>query len=900
MTHTSIPHVKHTLENGLEVILHEDHACPVVSVYVYYHVGSSREEPGRSGFAHLFEHMLFQGSKNVEDNGHFRRVQGAGGTLNGTTNVDRTNYFETLPSNQLELALWLESDRMGLLLPAMTQAKLDNQRDVVSNERRQSYENRPYGLVHETLLRHLYPQGHPYHWPTIGSMEDIAAADLGAVTHFFRRWYGPNNASLVIAGDFDPTHAMALVEAYFGGLRRGPEVAVPNAEAANLGSEKRILIEDQIQIPQLTVVWPTVQAWHADEPALGLLMDVLSANKCSLLDAALELDEQLVTSITASHHAAERAGTLTLNLRPNPGVSLERLLERLDELLLKFVEHGVSAERIENLKARSKGALLRSMETVAQRAAWLGIDNCLGADPGRIAERFQGLDAVGLQEVLAVARRYVVGMPRVLISTVPKGQRELALPDSLFDGGESTRVPAAAHQELPELALREGGPDRSQAPEPAPRPSFQSPVIWHGKLANGLPIVGALADRIPISRLSVAFPAGRLRESSSSLGLSELTARLLNEGTQELTPTALVDTLDGLGANLSAGSGEDDIVLSLSVLDEHIERGMGLLQDLIASPRFAAADFERLQRQLLVDQRARLDQAGALASEGFRGLLFGSGPKGASSLGTPASIASLSAQDVRDFWRTHADPARARITYMGGLGRERVEQLLAPLGALEAAPPVCDPELSGDAGAVLDGRVHLIDKPGAKLSELRIGHRGVARSDPEWFPLFVMNYILGGSFTSRLNLNLREDKGYTYGIRSSFVAGSTQGSFVVSSAVDTRVTAAAVGEILGELRGLQGGLREDEVEFARSSLVQSLLRTFESPAALMSAAEAIGKYAWADDYPAERLAWLKGMQAAELSRLARAYVNPDRLCILVVGDRASVEPELIRAGLRVD
>src|SRR5262245_16686987 len=311
-----VPFTKHVLRDGLELVPHEDHSEPVVAVYVYYHVGSSREEPGRSGFAHLFEHMLFQGSQHVADNDHFRLIQEAGGALNGTTNQDRTNYFETLPSEHLELALMLESDRMGFLLPAMTQAKLDNQRDVVSNERRQSYENRPYGLVHETLLAALYPPSHPYSWPTIGSMADIAAASLEDVARFFRRWYGPNNATLAIGGDFEPARARELVERWFGALPPGPPVERPAPQPAALPETRRVVLEDRVQQPQLTLCWPTVHAGHPDEAALDLLGDVLSANRSSLLDRALTIDEELASLVTIAHTAQERAGMLVVNLRP--------------------------------------------------------------------------------------------------------------------------------------------------------------------------------------------------------------------------------------------------------------------------------------------------------------------------------------------------------------------------------------------------------------------------------------------------------------------------------------------------------------------------------------------------------------------------------------------------------
>src|SRR5262245_7187268 len=452
-----IPFTKHVLANGLEVVLHEDHSEPVVAVYVYYHVGSSREERGRSGFAHLFEHMLFQGSQHVADNDHFRLIQEAGGTLNGTTNQDRTNYFETLPSEHLELALMLESDRMGFLLPAMTQAKLDNQRDVVMNERRQSYENRPYGLVHEMLLSALYPPGHPYSWPTTGSMADIGAATLEDVSRFFRRWYGPNNATLAIGGDFETARVLELVERWFGGLPPGPPVERPAPEPARLGETRRMVLEDRVQQPQLTLAWPTVPLGHPDEAALDLLADVLSANRSSVLDRALMIDEALATLVTIGHGAQERAGALILNLRPHAGVPLSRLEARVEELLAGVAGRGVDPQRLARLKRRREGELFRALETVAARTSRLGFDNLFHGDPGRLALELERRRAVRPEDVRDVLRRYLLGRPRVVLSCVPLARADLAAaPRSTEREGEPSH------------------PDRARVPPPSAAPSFRS------------------------------------------------------------------------------------------------------------------------------------------------------------------------------------------------------------------------------------------------------------------------------------------------------------------------------------------------------------------------------------------------------------------------------------------
>jgi zinc protease len=876
-----IPFTKHVLPNGLEVVLHEDHSEPVVAVYVYYHVGSSREERGRSGFAHLFEHMLFQGSQHVADNDHFRLIQEAGGALNGTTNQDRTNYFETLPAEHLELALMLESDRMGFLLPAMTQEKLDNQRDVVMNERRQSYENRPYGLVHERVLAALYPSEHPYSWPTIGSMADIRAATLDDVRAFFCRWYGPNNATLALGGDFEPARALALVQRWFGGLASGPSVGRPGVEPARLAETRRVVLEDRVAQPQLTLAWPTVALGHPDEAALDLLADVLSANRSSVLDRALTVDESLATLVTIAHSAQERAGSLTVNLRPHAGVTLTQLERRVEELLAELGARGAEPRRLARLKRRREGELFRALETVAARTSRLGWDNLFHGDPGRISAEIERRRAVRPEDVLDVLRRHVLGRPRVVLSCVPLGRADMAAAPR---GAERDGEP--------------GHPDRSRVPAAGSARAFRSPALWSTRLANGVAVLGTPFDRVPIAHLSLAVPAGRAAERPDQRGLAGLTAEMLEEGTLALSGSELVDELDGLGGELTATAGDDDLVLRLSVLDECLARALEILTELVLAPRFTESDFERVRRARLVAIDTRGDRIGELADDAFARLVFGAEhPKGGSPLGTRAGVERLGVEDVRAFWSRNARPAGARLCVVGAVDEERVRSLCAVLeqrwagGAERPAP-----ERASARARASRPRVYLLDKPGAAQSEIRLGHLGVASTDPDFHPLQALNHVLGGAFSSRLNLNLREDKGYTYGVRSHFEGGLDPGAFVVSAAVASNVTAQALAEARSELVAIRAGISADEAEFARSSLSRALGRSLESAKARLVFLESVARYGHPFDVLERRLAWLAGMRASDLDALARRYVRPEELVVLAAGDRAQIHAPLSALG----
>jgi zinc protease len=864
------------LANGLEVILHEDHAEPVVAVYVYYHVGSSREEAGRSGFAHLFEHMLFQGSAHVPDNDHFRRIQEAGGSLNGTTNQDRTNYFEVLPAKDLELALWLESDRMGFLLPAMTQAKLDNQRDVVMNERRQSYENKPYGLVHETLLGALYPAGHPYSWPTIGSMQDIAAATLADIERFFRRWYGPNNATLAIGGDFEPARARELVERWFGSLPSGPTVEKPAPTPARLGETRRLVHEDRVQQPQLSLAWPTVELGHPDEPALDLLADYLSANRSSVLDRVLELEEELVTVISVAHHVQERAGAFFLHLRPHAGVALGTLEARLTELLDEVVRQGVDAGRLARLQRRREGELFRSLETVAARTSRLGYDNCFFRDPAALEREVARRRAVTAEEVRDVLARYLVDRPRVVLSTVPRGRPELA-----------------AGERSPERRALPVEPPRASAPASAPTAAFRSPAVLDFRLENGLAVRANVHARLPMTRLSLALPAGRVTDPRARRGLARLVGELLEEGTEALPGARFVDELDGLGAQFSVAVGEEDLVLRLSVLDECLPRALALFLDVVLAPGFTAEDFERRRRARLVELDTRADRIQELAEDALSELVFGrEHPRGAPGLGERAALEALDFAELRAAWTQRALPDGARLCVVGGHSEERLRELCAPFeehwkaGTAPARAP--EPPLPVRTRPELV----LVDKPGAPQSELRLAHRGVASTHPDFYPLQALNALLGGQFSSRLNLNLREDKGYTYGVRSAFEGGRTSGLFSVACAVEAKVTGAALREAVRELEGLAAGVREEELEFVKSSLTRTLARGLESSTARLAWLENQARHGFPPDLIEQRLAWLARMTRADLDRLAHEHVRPQELVHLVVGDRAALAGQL--------
>jgi zinc protease len=905
--HSSIPFRKFVLENGLELVVHEDHSNPIVAVYVYYHVGSAREVQGRSGFAHLFEHMLFQGSEHVGDDQHFKLVQAAGGTLNGSTTSDRTNYFEVLPANQLELALWLESDRMGFMLPAMTQAKLDNQRDVVKNERRQNYENRPYGQAEGVIAAALYPSGHPYSWLTIGSQEDLSAASLDDVKGFFSRWYGPNNATLAVGGDVKTEEVAALVQKYFGSLPRGPAVETPSPRPTKLAAEKRLLMEDKVKLPELTFTWPTVPARTADEAALDLLASVLAANNSAILDKALKIDEQLASEVSASHRGRDLAGEFSITVRANAETTLDALEAKTRALLDKLAKDGVDPEQLERVKTRYETGTVRRQETVGQRTSTLANSNLFTKDPGFLDEDIRRHLAVTPADVKSVLERYVLGKPSVVLSVVPDGKKQMAAARSSADGKD---LPAAAEfawkdpharKIAPAPASPIAGPapviDRTKQPAPGAAIVFRAPKVWHAKLSDGVDVVGTPYDGIPMTTLTLSVPAGRLRETMDTLGLSSMTAELLQQGTRSKTATEFIEALDRIGATLNVSADEEEIGISLSCLDKHVDEAVKLLSEVVLHPRFGDEDFQRVKKERLVSIDRRGDQIRVVAGNAYRRLLWGDGVPGMPTDGTHATVETLTAAAVRDFWKSHGVPSGARLVYVGGAGEPAVQKLFAPLaGEWKASAAVASVE-APTARTIDKTKLYLVDKPGAAQSEIRIGHVSLASTDPDFYPLTVLNYPLGGLFSSRVNMNLREDKGYTYGARTALEGGRMPGAFTASAGVKTDVTEESVVEFMKELGKIRDGLTEAELAFTKDSISQNATRQSESMRDLAGILDNISRYGWPDDYTERRLKQLASLTLEDLKQQAEKHVHPDAMVVLVVGDKKRIAEKLPQAAL---
>jgi len=886
-----IPYTQFVLPNGLRVVLHEDHSTPIVAVNVWYHVGSKNEVPGRTGFAHLFEHMMFQGSKNYDDD-YFRPLQSVGATLNGSTNADRTNYFEIVPSNYLERALFLEADRMGGLLEALTEAKLANQRDVVKNEKRQNYDNRPYGLVGARIAELLYPSDHPYHWLTIGALEDLTAASMEDVKGFFRRFYTPNNASLVIAGDFNPDHARALVRKHFGPIPRGPSVNRIVARQPVIEKESRVTMQDQVTLPRLYMVWHSVPEYSADDAALDVLAAILAQGKTSRLYRALVYDAQIAQDVSAGNNSREIAGTLQITATPKRGASLDPIEAIINRELGRIAAEPPSQEEVDKVNNAREAGYIYSLQTVGGKSDRMNAYATFRGNPGFFEQDLARYRGVKPSDVQRVARKYLTD--KRLVLTVLPGAREAARRTAIAAPEDESAAPARTisvdTKSDPSAAARA----EAALPGPGTAPRFTLPQLQRRKLANGLDILIVEHHELPVVTMNLVVKSGSASDPANRTGLANAVANLLDEGTATRSALDISEQLSAIGAQLGTSANWDASNVTLTTLTKHTDAALDIFSDVLLRPAFADAELARFRASRLTALAQRRDDATAIAGVIYPSILYGANhPYGRLAQGDEASTKALTAADLRAFYSANYLPNNSSLIVVGDV---RPDEIVARLErALGVWKPGTVPGVRLDAPAPREKTViYLVDKPGAAQSVINIGHVGVARSSADYFPLLVLNTILGGQFMSRVNLNLRESKGYTYGARTVFDYRRGAGPFSASAGVQTAVTKESVAEFLRELRGIRGDIpvTESELETAKKSLTLGYPRTFETPAQIGARLADIALYGLPDNYFNNYVGSIEQVKLADISRVANAAIDPSRLAILVVGDRKVIEPGL--------
>ncbi|ACT58342.1 M16 family metallopeptidase [Hirschia baltica] len=893
-----IPYTKYLMPNGLTIVLHEDKSDPLIHTDITYHVGSGREEAGKSGFAHFFEHMMFQGSNNVADEEHFKTISEAGGTLNGSTNSDRTNYYETIPSNQLEKILWLEADRMGFFLDAVTEEKFENQRETVKNERGQNYDNRPYGLLRERVGEALYPEGHPYSWSTIGYIEDLNRANLNDLKKFFSRWYGPNNATLTIGGDIDKTQTLEWIAKYFGSIPRGPEVKAPEYIPVTLDADRYISMEDKVALPLIYMSIPTVYARHPDEAPLDVLMSIMGEGRTSLLYKNL-VKEGLAVQASAGHGCAELMCNFTLLALPNPasGKSLSDMDKILRDSIKEFETRGVEDDDLERVKAGIVSGMIYGLESVSGKVSQLAFYETFTGSPNYTSKDIERYSNVTKEDVMRVYNQYIKDKPAVVMSIVPEGQPDaIAAPDT-WTMYERT-IPEEDNTEELEVRYATDDFDRSIKPAAADfNPTVKLPDMWTSNLENGVDILGAINTETPTTALQIRIEAGERQQTLDNLGIASLTANMLSEATEMSTNEELSNRLAKLGSSIGISSGARFTTITVHSLTENIDETMAIVKERLLHPKFDEADFKRIKEQTLQGIEQRKTQASAIASGIFTLLTYGQDtPSAHPSLGTKETVSAITLEDAKNFYADHYTAGAASIIAVSDLSQDELTSTLGALSDWTGDNNITPP--SFNYPTLEAGTLYLIDKEGAAQSEIRIGKRALKYdATGEYFKSGIMNYPLGGAFNSRININLREDKGYTYGARSRFSGSDVKGLFTASAGVRTDATADSIVQFVNEITGYyENGITEEELAFTKSAIGQSDALDYETPFDKLGFLSQIVTYDLPEGFTDEQSEILQNLTKEEVDALAKKHLNLDDMIMVVVGDKAVIEDDLKALG----
>ncbi len=873
---------KYKLANGLEVILSEDHRLPLVAVNLWYHVGPMYEKPGRTGFAHLFEHMMFQGSKNVGEKAQIKYLEAAGASdINGTTDFDRTNYYETLPSNQLELALWMESDRMGFLLETLDGPKLANQRDVVRNERRQSTENSPYGLPEEAMFQALYPAPHPYHGVVIGSHADIEAAKLDDVREFFRQYYTPNNASIAIVGDFDPAVAKQMIEKYFGPIPSGPPVPPVDGKTKPIQHETRLTVSDEVELPRVYMLWLTPPLYEAGDADADMVAHVLGSGKSSRLYKKLVFEQQIAQDVDAQRYGLKLNSAFFIQVTCKPGVTPEQVEKSINQELNSFRKDGPTRQEVERARNSIQSAMIFRLERMGSVADMLNQYNQFLGDPGKLDWDLARYDAVTAETMKSFTMATLTDNSRVVLDVV-KGKKTIDDPPK---SKEPEKVSNVASLSIP------GQEWRKTAPAPGPISKFTLPVPKQLTLSNGLSVLLTEQHNLPVVAARIVVLGGNGDNPASNPGLAGFTARMLMEGSKGRSALKIADDLAQIGANLESDSDPDSSTVSSQVLKRNVNSDFDLISDVLLHPAFDSNDIDRVRSERATLLLQTSDDPYALSRRVSQRVLYGNHSYGYLPLGTEASIKSTTRDELEQFWKADYFPGNSALVLSGDLTEAEARNLAEKYfgawkstGKRSAVPLVtANPSQS----------IYLVDRPGSAQTTLRAVTLGAPRSIPDFAALEVANNALGGLFSSRINMNLREKNGYTYGANSYFNYRRGIGPFYVVTSVRTDTTADALREMFKEIAGMQTSpLTPGELSLAKDSASRSLAGRFETMPQTVATTSELFTFGLPLDFYGKFPGKVDAVTSADVVQVAKRYFVPGKMFVVAVGDRQKIETGL--------
>lgn len=897
----SVEFEKYELANGLDVVLHQDKSDPIVSLAIQYGVGSNREKTGRTGFAHLFEHMLFQESENVGQDQFFKKIQDAGGTLNGGTWKDGTIYYEIVPNNALETIMWLESDRMGFMINTVTESAFYNQQEVVQNEKRQRVDNNPYGHTNWVLDKNIYPEGHPYNWQVIGELVDLQQATVEDVKEFYDKFYGPNNATLVLAGDFETEEAKELIEKYFGEIKSRQEVVKLEPQRVTISETKRLYHEDNFATTaQLNMVWPTLEQYTDDAYALDFLAEILTSGKKAPLYRVLEKEKELTSRFFGYSNTQEIAGEFHIQVTANDGKSLDEVEKGIFEAFVLFEKEGVTERDVERVKAGLETQFYNGISSVLGKSFQLSQYNVFAGDPGFIEQDIENIKKVTKEDVMRVYDQYIKDKPYVITSFVPKGKMELIAENStkapVVEEEIKENVEKTVEETNTDIAKTPSNFDRSLEPEQGPAPALNIPSSWKMELSNGMIVYGIEQNEIPTVNFSLVIEGGHLLDDMSNNGVANLMTDIMMEGTANKTPLELEEEIEMLGANINMYTTRESIVLQVNTLVRNFDATMALVEEILMEPRWDEEEFGRIKTSTINRIKRSAANPNAVANRVYNKLLYGkehifSYPTS----GTEESVEAITIGDLKSFYNKNFSPSVTRFHIVGKIDQGTAIDGLKSLESAWAAKEVTIPEFPIPSDRDKSS-VYFVDIPSAKQSVINIGYIALSRTDDDFYPAEVMNYKLGGSFSGNVNLVLREEKGYTYGARTRFGGSKIPGTFTASSSVRTNTTGESVSIFQEEIAKYKGGITKEDLDFTKNALIKSNARRFETQFSLLRMLQDMSNYNLDANYIEEEETIIRNMTLEQHKALANKYLDESKMAYLIVGDATTQFPQFNDMG----
>lgn len=871
-----IPFTKHVLKNGLTLVVHEDHKAPIVAVNVWYHVGSKNEKEGKTGFAHLFEHLMFNGSENFNED-YFQALERVGATdLNGTTNEDRTNYFQNVPKNALDLALWMESDRMGHLLGAITQEKLDEQRGVVQNEKRQG-QNQPYSIAWELMTHATYPKGHPYSWEVVGSMEDLNAASLDDVHEWFKKYYGAANAVLVVAGDVDTKDVIQKAEKYFGDIPSGPPVAKYDVWVAKMSGTKRQTAQDRVPQARLYKVWNVPQTGSREEALLGLAANILSSGKTSRLYKKLVYEKQIATSASAYSWSNEIGGQFVIDAMAAPGKDLAEVEKLVDEELNKFLKDGPTQKELDRVKTQFFAGYVRGLERIGGfggKSDRLAQSEVYGGSPDSYKNYIKFVEEATIADIKKVANEW------------------------LSDGVYILEI-----HPFPQYSVTTSDADRTKLPDIGETPDASFPKFEKAKLSNGLNVVLANRKTIPVVSFSLMIDAGYSADQFAIPGTASLTANMLDEGTKKMDALQISEELQLLGAYVGSSASLDYNYLTLNSLKSNLDKSLALWTEILLTPSFPQDELDRLKKQQIAGIKREKVQPTTMAYRVLPKLYFGEGHAYSLPLtgsGYEETVEKISRDDLTKYHQTWYKPNNATLVVVGDV---TMNELLPKLEkALKDWKSGDVPKKNITNVEVKNNKtLYLLDKPAAEQSTILAGHLVVPKSDPDDLAIEMMNDILGGVFTSRINMNLREDKHWSYGSGSFIFNTKSQRPYIIYGLVQTDKTKESILEIQKEIKEYLATrpATDEELDKIKKNNVLSLSGQWETMGAVSGSLQQLINYGYPDNYFETYSDKVKNINLTQIHSAAKKTIYPEKVIWVVVGDKSKIEAGLKDLGYEI-